>query len=114
MDKQSWYVRQKARLAYRRGCTLARQGNHQGAIAILTQALTDHPEPAEVHTKRGLSYRALKQLDSARQDFMAAINCADNPATAYFYRGQISSDQGQITEAISDWHQAIAHNPNYT
>lgn len=113
MDKQSWYVRQKARLAYRRGCTLARQGNHRGAIAILTQALTHHPEPANVYINRGLSYQALKQLDSARQDFMAAIDCADNPATAYFHRGQISLDQGHVTAAMSDWQQAIAHNSNY-
>lgn len=113
MDKQSWYVRQKARLAYRRGRTLARQGNYQGAIAVLTQALPDHPDPAEVYITRGLSQRAAKQLDSALQDFTAAIDYAKNPAAAYFYRGQISFDQGHVTQAVSDWQQAIAHHPNY-
>lgn len=113
MNKQSWYVRQKAQLAYRRGRTLARQGNHQSAIAVLTQALAHHPDTAEVYLTRGLSHRAVNQLDSARLDFMAAIDCADNPAAAYFHRGQISSDQGHVTEAVADWQQAIAHNPNY-
>lgn len=112
MDKQSWYVRQKARLAYRRGCTLARQGNHQSAIATLSKALAAHPKVADVYIARGLSHHALEQFDSARQDFSDAINCADNPAMAYFHRGQLSHRQGHDTDALNDWEQAIAANPN--
>lgn len=114
MDKQSWYVRQRARLAYRRGCTLARQGNHQSAIATLSRALTHHPDAAAVYITRGLSYRALGQLDDARQDFVTAIDCAAHPASAYFHRGQLAYEQGNSAAAISDWQQAIAINPNYT
>ncbi|MEM7065486.1 MAG: tetratricopeptide repeat protein [Cyanobacteria bacterium P01_B01_bin.77] len=113
MDKQSWYVRQKARLTYRRGRTRARQGDHQSAIATLTQALTHHPDTAKVYITRGLSHRAVKQLDNAHQDFLSAIDCAENPAAAYFHRGQVLSDQGHVTAAVGDWQQAIAHNPNY-
>ena len=113
MHKQSWYVRQKAHLAYRRGCTLARQGNHQSAIAPLSEALTAHPNVADVYIARGLSHRALGQFDSARQDFINAIDSADNPAMAYFYRGRLSHEQGHVTDALNDWAQAIAANPNY-
>ena len=113
MDKQSWYARQIARLAYRRGCTLARQGNHQSAIAALSQALPSHPDMASVYVSRGLSYRALGQLDKARQDFVAAIDCADNPAIAYFQRGQLDQAQGMMADALRDWQQAIDLNPNY-
>ncbi len=113
MDKQSWYARQRARLAYRRGCTLARQGNHQSAIATLSKALTDHPDAAAVYVARGLSYRALGQPETARQDFMTAIDCADQPASAYFQLGQLAYEQGNTAEALSDWQQAIAVNPNH-
>lgn len=113
MDKQSWYVRQRARLAYRRGCTLARKDNHQGAIAILSQALIHHPDAANVYMKRGQSYYALGQFDQARQDFTAAINCATSSAIAYCQRGQLSLEEGNPTAAMSDWQQAIAVNPNH-
>lgn len=113
MDTQSWYARQRARLAYRRGCTLARQGNHQSAIATLSKALSHHPDTAAVYITRGLSYRAFGQLDNARQDFIAAINCADNPAIAYFQRGQLAYEEGNMSDAMSDWQQAIIVNPNY-
>ena len=110
MDKQSWYVRQKARLAYRRGCTLARQGNHQSAIATLSKALTAHPKIADVYIARGLSHLALEQFDRACQDFSDAINCADNPAMAYFHRMQLSHKQGKVTDADKDREQASAAN----
>ncbi|MEM8612179.1 MAG: tetratricopeptide repeat protein [Cyanobacteria bacterium P01_H01_bin.105] len=113
MDNQSWYAQCRARLVYRRGCTLARQGNHQSAIAVLSKAMTGHPDTAAVYIARGLSHRALGQLDSARQDFVAAIDCTDHPATAYYQLGQLSYEQGQLTEALSNWQQAIAINPNY-
>ena len=113
MDNQSWYAQYRARLAYRRGCTLARQGNHQGAIAILSKAIMGHPDPAAVYIARGLSHRALGQLDRAHQDFVMAIDCADNPAAAYFQRGQLFYEQGQLNKALSDWQQTIAISPNY-
>lgn len=113
MDMQSWYAGQKARLIHRRGCTLARQGNHQSAIATLSKALADHPDVASVYISRGLSHQALGQLNRARQDFIAAIDCADNPAIAYYQRGQLSLAQGHRTEALNDWQRAIAANPNY-
>lgn len=113
MNMQSWYARQQARLAYRRGRTLARQGNHQSAIAVLSKALADHPDVAEVYITRGLSYGTLGQPDKARQDFVAAIDRADNPATAYFQLGQLAFEQGNIADAMVDWQRAIAANPNY-
>ena len=113
MDMQSWYARQQARLAYRRGSTLARQGSHQSAIAVLSEALAGHPDPAAVHIARGLSHCALGELDRAQQDFTAAIDCAKNPAEAYLQRGQLWHQQGQTDRALSDWQQAIAAKPNY-
>ena len=44
---------------------------------------------------------------------MAAIDCAENPATAYFQLGQLTAAQGTITEAMGHWQQAIAVNPNH-
>lgn len=112
MDKQSWYARQKARLLYRRGCTLARQGNHKSAIALLSQALAHHPNVFDIYVTRGLSYRALGQLDDAYGDFTAAISQAKNPAIAYFQRGQVAAEQENDVDAIHDWQQAITFNPN--
>ena len=113
MDKHSWYARQRARLAYRRGCTLARQGNHQSAIATLAKALIDHPNAAAVYITRGVSYRALGQLDNAQQDFTTAIDGSDNPAEAYFQRGQLFYIQGNVAMALRDWQQAIDTRPNH-
>ena len=113
MDMQSWYAQQQARLIYRRGCTLARQGTHQSAIATLSRALTTHPDTAAVYLARGQSYRALGQLDNAYQDFGLAIDQAQNPADAYFQRGQLFHEQGQTAAAIDDWHRAIAANQSH-
>lgn len=113
MDMQSWYSRQQARLAYRRGCTLARQGNHQSAIATLSKALTAYPDVATVYITRGLNYRELGQLDNACQDFVMAIESAKNPAEAYFQRGQLFHEQGKTADALSDWQRAISANPRH-
>ena len=80
MDQQSWYARQQMRLVYRRGQILARQGNHQRAIAVLSKALVNHPDTAAIYVSRGLSHRELGQLEQAYQDFTTAIDCAENPA----------------------------------
>ncbi|MBT9316988.1 tetratricopeptide repeat protein [Leptothoe spongobia] len=113
MDMQSWYARQQARLAYRRGCTLARQGNHQSAVSVLSKAVAAHPDITVVYIARGLSHRALGDLDSAHQDFVAAIDCGHNPANAYFQRGYLFHEQGHTNEALSNWRRAIAANPNH-
>lgn len=111
MDKQNWYARQKARISYKRGCNLARQGNHENAIAVLTTSLTAHPNVTDVYIARGLSYRTLGQLDAAQQDFMAAQ--PGNPAAAHFYLGQLCLDQDNTTDAMAQWQQAIQANPNH-
>lgn len=113
MDMQSWYAQQQARLAYRRGCTLARQGTHQSAIATLSRALPTYPDVAAVYLARGQSHQALGQLDSAYQDFDLAIDQAQNPADAYFQRGQLFHEQGEAAAAIDDWHRAIAANHSH-
>lgn len=113
MDMHSWYARQQARLAYRRGCTLARQGSHRSAISMLSNALAAHPDVATVYLARGLSHRALGGLDSAAEDFMAAIGCAKDPAEAYFQHGKLFCDQGNTSAAVDDWQQAITTNPNH-
>ncbi|MEM6252221.1 MAG: tetratricopeptide repeat protein [Cyanobacteria bacterium P01_D01_bin.156] len=112
MDKHNWYEQQKARLVYRRGCNLARQGNHQPAIALFTQSLDSHPNVADVYISRGLSYSALEQLDQAHHDFTAASS--KQPAVACFQLGQLSYKQGDLTNAFNQWQQAIETNPNYT
>ncbi|MEO0350792.1 MAG: tetratricopeptide repeat protein [Cyanobacteria bacterium P01_A01_bin.15] len=113
MDQQSWYARQQVRLVYRRGQILARQGNHQRAIAVLSKALVNHPDTAAIYVSRGLSHRELGQLEQAYQDFTTAIDCAANPAIPYFQRGRLAETQGKLTEALGDWKQAIVANPNY-
>ncbi|NEQ51656.1 MAG: tetratricopeptide repeat protein [Leptolyngbya sp. SIO3F4] len=113
MDIHNWYTRQQARLAYRRGCTLARQGNHQSAIVTLSKALAIHPDITTVYIARGLSYRALGNLDNAHQDFVAAIDCGSNSADAYFQRGQLFKEQGHTAEALNDWQRAITANPKH-
>ena len=108
-----WYQQQTARLAYRHGCTYARQEKHDRAIATFTRALAHHPQPALVHTGRGLSYWKQGNTASAQADFDCAIALDPKQSTAYGNRGLLRYETGDEAGALADWEIALRYAPNY-
>ncbi|MEO0757913.1 MAG: tetratricopeptide repeat protein [Cyanobacteria bacterium J06648_16] len=107
-----WYRQQAAKLAYRHGCTYARQENHARAIATFTRVLTSHPDPAKVYTTRGLSYQKQGNKAAALQDFNTALAIDANQAQAYGNRGLLRYETGDRAGALADWATALVQSPN--
>ena len=108
-----WYQHQTARLAYRHGCTHARQETHDRALATFTRALPHHPHPALVHTARGLSHWKQGDKAAALADFNSAIALDSEQAAAYGNRGLLRYETNATAGALADWEMALSVAPNY-
>ncbi|MEM9164954.1 MAG: tetratricopeptide repeat protein, partial [Cyanobacteria bacterium P01_F01_bin.4] len=108
-----WYRRQTAKLAYRRGSNYAKQTNYQQSIHALTQALDQHPNPADVYVMRGLSHWKLGEMGAAIADFESALALDPTHPKAHGNRGLLRYESGDEAGALADWAIALVHCPNY-
>src|SRR5207302_8655200 len=97
------------------GQLLARQDQHQAALACLDKALVLQPEFVLAQRFRAEAVLALKKPDEAGQGldaYLAATKPA--PADAYLARGLIYAGSGQLPAAIEMYTLALVHNPRDT
>ncbi|MCC7302902.1 MAG: tetratricopeptide repeat protein [Bacteroidia bacterium] len=64
------------------------------------------------YVKEGTSKLALKQYESALNDFHLAVKLNPDSASYYMYRGQCYYGMGKFNEAMLDFTRAIDRNPN--
>ncbi|MBE9080171.1 tetratricopeptide repeat protein [Romeria aff. gracilis LEGE 07310] len=113
LPSQTWYRRQRAKLAYRQSLTLVRQAAPAAAIAAFERAIADHPEPSEVLVDCGLCRRQLGDSAGALADFEHAIAADHTHARAYANRGLLRYENGDQDGALTDWAEALRYRPGY-
>lgn len=113
LPSQTWYRRQRAKLAYRQGLTLVRQAAPAAAIAAFERAIAAHPEPSEVFVACGLCRHQMGDLAGALADLDGAIAADSTHARAYANRGLLRYEGGDQEGALDDWAEALRYRPAY-
>jgi tetratricopeptide (TPR) repeat protein len=96
------------------GDALAEQGSNRMAAAKYTDAIDRDPTNADVRFRRGLVLLREGTAALAEHDFARAIELGgDVPVVAEYYlnRGNARIRQGKVQEALEDYANAVALNP---
>jgi len=97
--------------AWKQGNGLETQGDHAGAIAAYTKALSIKPRYAAAYTNRGLARFRSGDFAGAVQDYSRAIDILPKLARIYMLRGNARVRLQQLDPAMSDFSRAIELNP---
>lgn len=92
----------------------AKRGDYIGAIALLTQLITRHPNHAVDYNNRGLIYFQSGQQEKALSDYNKALQLNPDLDSAYNNRANYYASRGQLAEALTDYEMAIDLNPGNT
>jgi tetratricopeptide (TPR) repeat protein len=85
----------------------AKQGDYLGAIALLTQLISRHPNDAVNYNNRGLIYFQSGQREKAIADYNKALQLNPELDSAYNNRGNYYASVGQLAEALADYEKAL-------
>jgi tetratricopeptide (TPR) repeat protein len=102
-----------AKLLVCRGLAKSALGDHEGAIADLTEAirLGPHPICADAHMVRGRIWRKTKTHSNAIMDFSEAIRLRPDNPNGYGERARTWVEMTQYQQALRDWDSAIQISP---
>jgi tetratricopeptide (TPR) repeat protein len=92
-----------------RGMARDHSGDHAGAVADYTSALTLRPDAPRVLARRGWSYLLTDAPRPALLDFDAAIRLDPSSSDAYNGRGTARVRLGKYREAVADAESSLAH-----
>ncbi len=81
--------------------------------ALLEREPKDSPERAFFYNKRGVARVGLLQLESARSDFLAALEIRPAYAPALVNLGNLALERGETDAAISQYEAAIRADDTY-
>ena len=94
-------------LWYVRGITRLKQGDPQGALADLTEALDRQPYHVPARLRRAQLLAAKGQLDRAIADWTEVLAHQPDNIDAYVLRGIALHQSGRTAEAIADIRAAL-------
>jgi tetratricopeptide (TPR) repeat protein len=95
-----------------RGRTRQKLGDLTGALADFDITVKRKPQ-AIVYDERAELHRCLNNQDQAVQDCSAAISLNARFSSAYFRRGLIYTEQGQLDRALADYNSTIEIAPEH-
>ena len=90
-------------------------GNYQAAIdgyATIPQFTKDLSLRVTARVNCGYAHYSLKQYDSAKQDFEAALNQQPENSQAYRGLGLVAQREGDITRATKDYERSVELQPS--
>ncbi len=113
-----WISRKQnlSRAYYGRGQIRGAKGNAEGAITDLSMALRLEPDNSTFLLDRGKAHLRLRHFDLAQADFTECVKATSGKAdvvakmdraAAYYHRGLVRYEKSSLSEAISDFDQAI-------
>jgi tetratricopeptide (TPR) repeat protein len=102
-----------ARLHYRLGLALSKQGDHGAEHEQLKRALELDPKFSLAHNRLGMLYMEEGNATEAELEFRVAIEVNPLFAEAEYNLGLLYGRQGRNLEAISSMRQAIEHDPRH-
>lgn len=98
-----------------RGSVYVIKGEFDKAILDYTKAIVIKPNDNDAYFLRGLAKFFKKQYDEALSDFNVVIERLPSIVyQAYYFRGNVYQEQGDIDQAIADYKKTIQINPNFT
>lgn len=92
----------------------AKQGDYLGALALLTQLITRHPNRAADYNNRGLIYFQSGQGEKALADYNKALQLNPELDSAYNNRANFYASRGDLAQALTDYETALDLNPGNT
>lgn len=92
---------------------LFQEGDYEGAIAIVDDALAQDPENAEAFAIRGLAYSQLNNTARAIDDLTRAINITPWDWSYHVFRADSLITAGELNDALFDLDRSIELNPRY-
>jgi tetratricopeptide (TPR) repeat protein len=95
------------------GWALRNDGDYQGALDYLNQAIQLRPRYADAYNNRAYTYASMQRLDEALADCNKAIECKPDLAPPYNNRGNLYEQRGEFQKAAKDFNRAIELNPDY-
>lgn len=105
---------QRGALLMNRGVIKVRLGNKDGALTDYNAAIAIDPQLGDAYVSRAGLLVSLKRYDLARQDIDQAMALgASNMHAAYYTRGVIAEETGDVRAAYRDYKQALAIKPDY-
>lgn len=95
------------RVLYSRALARFESGDFQGAIADAKQVISLGADAPEIHLLLGSAYARCDELVPALLAFTRAIEFDKRYADAYYNRGAVYYQQGELEKALVDFGQAI-------
>ena len=87
-------------------------GDRDGALADLNQAVSLNPKDAGAYGNRGVIRALQEDLDGAASDYEKAIELNPNSPPAYINRGILRFQLGNLNGALADFNRALELAPN--
>jgi Tfp pilus assembly protein PilF len=97
-------------MAYR----YAQQGNHDGAIHLLKQALSEDPDLAPAHAMLALCLRDTKRIYAAEVEANAALALDPDLPISHLAAGSVAAAQRKFDKAEGHYMRAMELDPEYT
>ncbi|MEM7660168.1 MAG: tetratricopeptide repeat protein, partial [Bacteroidota bacterium] len=113
LSDQEWQrVVSQGQVYYQSGLNALNQGNHEGAIGHLTNAVTVDSDFAAAWYARAQAQEKQQAYREAVSDYSAAIKRDPNYADAFFRRGSVKASRGEFEAAALDFGEATRIQPN--
>jgi tetratricopeptide (TPR) repeat protein len=104
----------RASLLMDRGVVQAKLGDNEAALRDYNAAITINTKLGEAYVGRAGILTEMKRYDAARNDVATAMSLgASNLYAAFYTRGVIAEETGDLQAAYQDYKQALALNPAY-
>jgi predicted O-linked N-acetylglucosamine transferase (SPINDLY family) len=95
------------------GVIAYQNGDHQGAVDLIAQAIEINSNDSSYHSNQGLALQELKQLDAAIVSYDKAIFLKPNFAEAFYNRGIALQELKQLDAAVASYDKAIELKSDY-
>lgn len=104
----------RAALLANRGVVKVRLGDNRGAMADYDAAIAMDPKLGDAYVSRAGLLTAMHRYDEAKADIAQAMALgAGNLPAAYYSRGVIAEETGNVKAAYEDYSRALALKPDY-
>jgi predicted TPR repeat methyltransferase len=95
------------------GVVRRQQGDAQGAVTLITQALAINPGQAAAHCNLGAALQDMQRSDEALASYDTAVRLNPGHALAWSNRGNALRQLGRLPEAVDSYERALDLRPAY-
>lgn len=96
-----------AELFYRQAAVEIERHSAQTALAAIGEAIRLDPAQPDFLLVKARAYMLLGEWDSARETLRAALDQTTEPAEVYYLLGRLHAEQGESSEAVKFYWQAL-------